>query len=153
MYFSFVFYRSNFSVLMNLYYLCDERNNNASYYMKHMNNRIWELPIGSVMVGLIHEEVGRKEDRVRFRIRDQHLSHWRILGNLPTHTSDKGDEVCWRTGLHKDTQPSQSSGFELSSCFPLRIPSPSPAAYHLPQPVWPDWPHAARTPSSTRLQR
>lgn len=41
---------------MNFYYLCDERNNNASYCMKHMNNRIWELPIGSVMVGLIHEE-------------------------------------------------------------------------------------------------
>ena len=88
---------------MNLYYLCDERNNNASYYMKHMNNRIWELPIGSVMDGLIHEEVGRKEDHVRFRIRDQHLSHWRILGNLPTlalqtrETRSAEGQACTRT--------------------------------------------------------
>lgn len=57
-YFSFLFYRSNFSVLMNFYYLCDERKNNASYYMKHMNNRIWELLTGSLCDGWSHPEKG-----------------------------------------------------------------------------------------------
>lgn len=37
----------------------------------------------AVMVSLIHEEGGRTGDHIRFRIRDQHLSHWRNLGYLP----------------------------------------------------------------------
>lgn len=112
---------------MNLYYLCDERNNNASYYMKHMNNRIWELPIGSVMDGLIHEEVGRKEDHVRFRIRDQHLSHWRILGNLPTlalqtrETRSAEGQACTRTHSPLRVQDSSSAPAFHSGSLPLPL--------------------------------
>lgn len=46
-----------------------------------MNGEIWKLP--TVMVRLIHEEGGKADDHVRFRIGDQHPSYWRHLRNLP----------------------------------------------------------------------
>lgn len=53
-FFSFFSCISNFSVLMIFYYLCNERNNNASYYMKYMNGGIWKLPTGSCCDGQSH---------------------------------------------------------------------------------------------------
>lgn len=37
---------SYLSILMNLYYLCNERENHASYYMKPLNGGVRKLPTG-----------------------------------------------------------------------------------------------------------
>lgn len=81
----------------------------------------------SVMVGLIHEEEGKKGDHVRFRIRDQHLSHWRILGNLPTLALQTREmrsaegQACTRTHSPLRVQDSSSAPAFHSGSLPLPL--------------------------------
>lgn len=130
---------SYLSILMNLYYLCNERDNNASCYMKHMNGAVRKLPIRSLsMVSLIHEGAPphgyRPGNPVRLRIGDSaSVTPEGPRGSTQPRTPEQGSETyCRGRGSPKDTQPRLDLRVQAQLCCPLRAPTFPSAALHLP---------------------